>query len=252
MDTEMLARLKGEGSWLFRMDFDGLAFGGFLWEPLGEWTEAPDWDPAPRCGGGLHGQGPLGAGYAQGGARAVLCETEGAVVGLPGKVKVRRARVVLVNDEALLALEELQGGGERVSLDLSGYQHPLPAGFTRCGGYLSLSGHKHPLPAGFTHCGGSLGLRGYKHPLPAGFTHCGGHLNLSGYKHPLPAGFAHCGGSLDLRGYGHPLPAGFTHCGGYLSLRGYKHPRPAGFTHSGGKEAVSHSPLCGPAGPEQS
>jgi len=35
---------------------DGAAWGGFQW-PLDEGAEviAPDWDPTPVCGGGLHG-----------------------------------------------------------------------------------------------------------------------------------------------------------------------------------------------------
>lgn len=35
---------------------DGSSHGGFRW-PLrvGAAVEAPDWDPSPRCGGGLHG-----------------------------------------------------------------------------------------------------------------------------------------------------------------------------------------------------
>jgi hypothetical protein len=97
------------------------------------------------------------------------------------------------------------------------------------GGYLNLSGYTHALPAGFTHCGGDLNLSGYTHALPAGFTHCGGDLNLSGYTHALPAGFKHCGGDLNLSGYTHALPAGFTHCGGDLYLRDYTHALPAGF-----------------------
>lgn len=35
---------------------DGLAYGGFKWPlEVGASVEAPDWDPRPVCGGGLHG-----------------------------------------------------------------------------------------------------------------------------------------------------------------------------------------------------
>lgn len=36
---------------------------------------------------------------------------------------------------------------------------------------------------------GDLYLEGYTHPLPQGFTHCGGYLDLRSYTHPLPQGF---------------------------------------------------------------
>ena len=125
-------------------------------------------------------------------------------------------------------------GEYRGYLDLRGYQHPLPSGFTHCAGWLDLEGYQHPLPSGFTHCAGWLDLRGYAHPLPSRFTHCAGSLDLEGYQHPLPSGFTHCDGSLDLEGYQHPLPSGFTHCAGWLVLEGYQHPLPSGFTHCAG------------------
>ena len=37
------------------MDDDLCGYEGFQWRNDGEWTIAPDWDPAPVCGGGLHG-----------------------------------------------------------------------------------------------------------------------------------------------------------------------------------------------------
>ena len=35
---------------------DGSAYGGFVWPiEVGAEVVAPDWDPTPDCGGGLHG-----------------------------------------------------------------------------------------------------------------------------------------------------------------------------------------------------
>ncbi len=82
------------------------------------------------------------------------------------------------------------------SLDLRGYNHPLPAWFTSCGWWLDLQGYNHPLPAWFTSCGWWLDLRDYNHPLPAWFTSCGWSLDLRDYNHPLPAWFTSCGWSL--------------------------------------------------------
>ena len=53
-------------------------------------------------------------------------------------------------------------------LDLRGYEHPLPDGFSSVGGYLYLEGYEHPLPDGFSSVGGDLNLEGYEHPLPDG------------------------------------------------------------------------------------
>ncbi len=225
--TPEMQRLYDGGNWMVRMDNDGVSpseeAGGFRWAPLGEWTEAPDWDPSPRCGEGLHGQSPRGHGCCIAGSRLVLCETEGEQIPIDGdKVKVLRARIMAVNEG--IPPEFLAG----VSLNLEGYTHPLPAGLASVGGNLYLRGYTHPLPAGLASVGGSLDLEGYGHPLPAGLASVGGNLDLRGYTHPLPAVLASVGGNLDLEGYGHPLPSGLASVGGYLDLGGYTHPLPAG------------------------
>ena len=43
---------------------DGTSYGGFQWPESGP-VEAPDWDPEPKCGGGLHGW-PWGIGVGAG------------------------------------------------------------------------------------------------------------------------------------------------------------------------------------------
>ena len=52
---------------------------------------------------------------------------------------------------------------------------------------------------------GYLNLRTYNHPLPEGFTYCGGTLDIEDYNYPLPEGFTHCEGALHLRTYNHPI-----------------------------------------------
>lgn len=98
-----VAAAAKNGNWLIRADTDGVSphpeAGGFRWAPVGEWTEAPDWNPKPRCGGGLHGQSPRGSGYIQTAQRLVFCDTDGEhVVIEDNKVKVRRARILIENE----------------------------------------------------------------------------------------------------------------------------------------------------------
>jgi len=77
MDIFVIDQLLKSGNWMIRFDNDGVSYDGFQWGGRGEWTIAPDWDPEPKCGHGLHGQSPKGAGYCSKGARMVLCETDG-------------------------------------------------------------------------------------------------------------------------------------------------------------------------------
>ena len=85
---------------------DGAAWGGFRW-PLDEGAEviAPDWDPTPVCGGGLHGllNGAGNGGLIDWSTDAVWIVAEipdgETVVDLDGKVKVRRCIVRHVGDK---------------------------------------------------------------------------------------------------------------------------------------------------------
>ena len=225
-------------TWMVRFSNNGRSsHNNFPWAPVGVWTEAPDWDPRPVCGGGLHGQGPGGWGHAQAGTQFEFCEIDpdaGLVIVKDDKLKCRRARIVAIDAEAWRqVLAHLPDGAFPGSLDLRDYPHPLPAGLTRIGGGLHVEGYPHPLPAGLTSIGGWLALRRYPHPLPAGLTSIGDWLDVGGYSHPLPAGLTSIGGWLDLVGYPHPLPAGLTSIGGWLTLLGYPHPLPAGLTVHG-------------------
>lgn len=158
---------------------DRKAHGEFQWSPLGEWTEAPDWDPSPVCGGGLHGQAPEASGFQRDAQPDVwLCETDGPRVVIDGdKIKVPRARIVAINDLSKFRLPPFEG-----SLSLEGCTGlvSLPEGL-QCGGYLDLMD--------------CIELRS----LPEGLT-VGGHLDLEGCTglRALPEGLK-VGGSLDLR-----------------------------------------------------
>ena len=85
---------------------DGAAWGGFQW-PLDEGAEviAPDWDPTPVCGGGLHGllNGAGNGSLINWSTDAVWIVAEipdgETVVDVDGKVKVRRCIVRHVGDK---------------------------------------------------------------------------------------------------------------------------------------------------------
>ena len=83
---------------------DGGSHNGFLWpREIGALVEAPDWDPAPKCGGGLHGiadglgDWALMRGPADTDALWYVCGARRAeAVEIDGKVKVPRCVVLYV------------------------------------------------------------------------------------------------------------------------------------------------------------
>jgi len=145
------------------------SYGGFRWNPVGEWTEAPDWNPRPVCGGGLHGQHPEAGGFRlRGGTVPELLEIDGPVVKIrDNKVKVRRAKRIAVGD---LNVPEMPLKWK--SLDL----HDCP-------GLLGLSKGMMVCSLDLRNC---TGLR----DLPEGLT--ARSLDLAGCTglHELPAGLA--------------------------------------------------------------
>jgi hypothetical protein len=154
IESAIKAAIKN-GNWIIRADNDGKSWEGFQWSPLGEWTEASDWEASSRCGCGLHGQDGKNGGYISG-TRLVFCDTDGDHISIDeNNVKVKRARILLVDRLP----EGLKVGG---SLDLRGCTGltVLPEGLT-VGGWLNLRG-----------CTGLTAL-------PEGLT-VGGWLNLSG------------------------------------------------------------------------
>lgn len=107
------------GNWMVRRSDDGTSYGDFQWSPIGEWTEAPDWDPAPKCGGGLHGQARQASGGNYGaGPRVEFCMTGRPRIAIEGeKIKVPRAMILLVDDLSAAAGMKFEG-----HLDLRGTQ----------------------------------------------------------------------------------------------------------------------------------
>jgi len=171
---EEIARVVAFGNWMLRRSDAGKSYNGFQWAPIGEWTEAPDWDPSPRRGGGLHGNGPASSGFWNRGKDLDFCEIDPAeVVNLGDKIKVRRARVLLRN-----RLPE--GLSVEGNLDLQDTQIvSLPEGL-RVGGSLDLRDTQiKELPEGLQ-VGGDLDLRGTQiTSLPEGLQ-VGGWLDLRG------------------------------------------------------------------------
>jgi len=82
---------------------DGSSYGGFKWNlEIGDITEAPDWNPEPVCGGGLHG---LLNGKGNGGhldwsedALWMVCEALGPIVDINRKIKTSKAKTLFVGD----------------------------------------------------------------------------------------------------------------------------------------------------------
>ena len=78
----------------------GRSYDDFQWPlEIGAEVVAPDWDPQPECGHGLHGllwgEGDGGLLHRAADAIWMIVSTEArSVVDLRGKVKVPRARVV--------------------------------------------------------------------------------------------------------------------------------------------------------------
>jgi hypothetical protein len=176
-----IAAVVKKGNWILRRSNNGKSYNGFVWQPIGEWTIAPDWDPRAECGGGLHGNGPktdAGNCFWTTGSRLEFCEIGDkfvTIVGSTGKIKCESARILLINS--------------------------LPAGL-QVGGWLDLSGTGFiTLPVDL-HVGGSLDLRDTGiTELPADLR-VGGYLDLSGTGiAKLPANLR-VGRWLDLRGTG--------------------------------------------------
>ena len=87
--------------WMISSDDNGWTYDRkFHWPETGTWTSAPDWNPAPVCGGGFHGMGKEAHGFGFSFSRFVLRETRGERIVIDAnKIKVREARIVAVNDD---------------------------------------------------------------------------------------------------------------------------------------------------------
>ena len=96
---------------------DGSAYGNFQWPlEVGAEVVAPDWDPTPDCGGGLHGllNGVGNGGLLDWGDGAVWVVAKvpkkAQLIDLGDKVKVSRCKVVFVGNQ-LSATSFLQENG---------------------------------------------------------------------------------------------------------------------------------------------
>ena len=126
---EYIDRVVKNGNWIVRTDNDGESYGGFRWADIGKWTEATDWNDKAVCRGGLFGQDAENYGFCKPGSRFVFCETTGPHIAIDNKCKVRRAKILMINDLP----ESLSFSG---SLDLEGTGiTSLPDGLS-VGGYL--------------------------------------------------------------------------------------------------------------------
>jgi hypothetical protein len=94
---------------------DGTSYGGFRW-PLAGPVKAPDWDPEPRCGGGLHGLlwgcgDPAYLPYSAGTWQIVSIDTW---VDLDGKIKAPGGEVVFSGtQEGALAYLDANGAADK-------------------------------------------------------------------------------------------------------------------------------------------
>ena len=158
LTAEMKRTIDALGdNWIIRTDNDGKAYGGFAWGEVGVWTEAKDWNGAPSCGGGLHGQGPGGFGYWHEGTRFCFCETgDEKVIVEDNKVKVKRARILWTGEAAYVAMAYACRGKWAGSLTIL-CDVSLPS-LKEVGGYLSIYGTA-KLDA-LTTVGGDLSISG--------------------------------------------------------------------------------------------
>lgn len=111
--------------------------GGFVWPESGP-VEAPDWDPSPVCGHGLHGllwgEGAGAMLYWGAGPRWLVVEVdEDEVVDLGGKVKFPRGVVVHCGDQASATAYVAEHGGAGRSI--VGGTATAGAGGTATAGY---------------------------------------------------------------------------------------------------------------------
>ena len=96
------------------VDKERKAYGGFVWPESGP-VEAPDWDPSPKCGGGLHGwlkgEGDAGASGRDISDGSLLWQVvevnQEEIVSLDGKVKFPRG-VVRFTGARTEAVERIQ------------------------------------------------------------------------------------------------------------------------------------------------
>jgi hypothetical protein len=114
---------------------DMRAYNGFVWPESGP-VSAPDWNPEPVCGGGLHGllMGIGNISHLSWDSNAkwfVVAVDSGSVVDLDGKVKVPSGNVVYCGDRDGAVSFLVQNGGDVTK---------IPFTHQRCGDRSTLTG----------------------------------------------------------------------------------------------------------------
>jgi hypothetical protein len=114
---------------------DMRAYNGFVWPESGP-VSAPDWNPEPVCGGGLHGllMGIGDISYLSWDSNAkwfVVAVDSGSVVDLDDKVKVPSGNVVYCGDRDGAVSFLVQNGGDVTK---------IPFTYQRCGNDSTLTG----------------------------------------------------------------------------------------------------------------
>lgn len=136
-------------------DSDMRSYGGFQW-PMSGRVSAPDWNPYPDCGGGLHGflwgEGNFYLASPFTAAKWVVCSVDpAAIVDLQSKVKFPECEVIHVGDqESATNYVRNNGGADRKIIGL------LFSGGDRCkvvcGQGSSIKGGAHSQLSGDHHC----------------------------------------------------------------------------------------------------
>jgi len=129
--------------------------GAFTW-PASGLVEAPDWNPIPECGGGLHGflngcgNGAL-ADWNESAKWLVVAVDSEAIVDLKGKVKFPKGEVVFcgAREEAIAKLEELAPETKHMPV-IGAIRIAGDRGNANAGDYgTAIAGHKSTATAGY-------------------------------------------------------------------------------------------------------
>jgi hypothetical protein len=102
-DGYMKGIFKMNNLFLRTCNADGTSYGRFKWNlEISSITEAPDWNPEPNCGNGLHGllHGKGDGEYLDWSSSALwmVCEALGPIVDLRDKIKTSKAKTLFVGD----------------------------------------------------------------------------------------------------------------------------------------------------------
>jgi len=205
LTQKYIKELKASGNWMIRNSNDGVGYGGFKWEPVGEWTTCPKWTRDDTCeGGGLFGQGPEGMGYMGTGTRFELCETDPIRVSLDDKIKTPRAKIIAVNQEAFDVFMVLCNGKFAGQLIIpSGVEISAPA-LAKCGNVYVCEGASFTVPA-LAECNNVVVRKGASFTVPV-LAKCNDVVVYEGASFTVPA-LAECDNVIVREGASFTVPA---------------------------------------------